>query len=262
VLDPDVVVRADRGALPAGASIEVRGAPAVAEQALAYARLAGSGAFRSPVFPTPSPMRQDAEPSSRAAHGVSPIQSVPTLNGTIPVMSPTTSLVARNASWRRQSRARDLLRNDDASVLVGRDEATNFCGQPSGQSMPALEAITAATTRPSPAPTRRSRTVPDSMTSRARRSRSSPARPQGLLPPCASVHVERSLRQGDEGPLPVRRVPSRVKSCQAVGWRQRDPWSHSWSEMGSTDAVWLHRAGPGVSIVAGRGHSPRGKRLS
>jgi len=42
VLDPDVVVRADRGALPAGASIEVRGAPAVAEQALAYARLAGS----------------------------------------------------------------------------------------------------------------------------------------------------------------------------------------------------------------------------
>jgi RNA polymerase sigma factor (sigma-70 family) len=41
VLDPDVVVRADRGA-PAGASIEVRGAPAVAEQALAYAGLAGS----------------------------------------------------------------------------------------------------------------------------------------------------------------------------------------------------------------------------
>jgi RNA polymerase sigma-70 factor, ECF subfamily len=41
VLDPDVVVRADRGA-PAGASIEVRGAPTVAEQALAYAGLAGS----------------------------------------------------------------------------------------------------------------------------------------------------------------------------------------------------------------------------
>lgn len=39
VLDPDVVVRADRGAVPAGASLEVRGAPAVANQALAFARL-------------------------------------------------------------------------------------------------------------------------------------------------------------------------------------------------------------------------------
>jgi RNA polymerase sigma-70 factor (ECF subfamily) len=36
VLDPDVVFRADRGAVPAGVSIEVRGARAVAEQALAY----------------------------------------------------------------------------------------------------------------------------------------------------------------------------------------------------------------------------------
>jgi RNA polymerase sigma factor (sigma-70 family) len=32
VLDPDVVFRADRGAVPAGASMEVRGAPAVARQ--------------------------------------------------------------------------------------------------------------------------------------------------------------------------------------------------------------------------------------
>jgi RNA polymerase sigma factor (sigma-70 family) len=40
VLDPDVVVRADRGAVAAGASREVRGAPAVAEEALAFARLA------------------------------------------------------------------------------------------------------------------------------------------------------------------------------------------------------------------------------
>ncbi len=38
VLDPDVVVRADVGAVPAGESREVRGARAVAGQALAYAR--------------------------------------------------------------------------------------------------------------------------------------------------------------------------------------------------------------------------------
>jgi RNA polymerase sigma-70 factor (ECF subfamily) len=37
VLDPDVVVRADVGAVPAGASGEVRGAEAVAAQALSYA---------------------------------------------------------------------------------------------------------------------------------------------------------------------------------------------------------------------------------
>src|SRR5262249_39367002 len=42
VLDPDVVVRADRGAVPAGASREVRGAKAVAEQALAFSRLVAS----------------------------------------------------------------------------------------------------------------------------------------------------------------------------------------------------------------------------
>jgi RNA polymerase sigma-70 factor, ECF subfamily len=38
VLDPDVVLHADRGALPAGASREVRGAAAVARGALGYAR--------------------------------------------------------------------------------------------------------------------------------------------------------------------------------------------------------------------------------
>jgi RNA polymerase sigma-70 factor, ECF subfamily len=40
LLDPDVVLRADRGAVPPGASREVRGAPAVAEQALIFSRLA------------------------------------------------------------------------------------------------------------------------------------------------------------------------------------------------------------------------------
>jgi len=40
VLDPDVVLRADWGAVPAGLSRKVRGAPAVAEGALTFARLA------------------------------------------------------------------------------------------------------------------------------------------------------------------------------------------------------------------------------
>jgi RNA polymerase sigma factor (sigma-70 family) len=39
VLDPDVVLRADRGAVPAGASVLIRGAETVAEQALIVARL-------------------------------------------------------------------------------------------------------------------------------------------------------------------------------------------------------------------------------
>jgi len=39
VLDPDVVLRADRGAVPAGASREVRGAEVVASQALSYSQL-------------------------------------------------------------------------------------------------------------------------------------------------------------------------------------------------------------------------------
>jgi len=39
VLDPDVVVRADRGGVPPGASRELRGARAVAEQALTFSRL-------------------------------------------------------------------------------------------------------------------------------------------------------------------------------------------------------------------------------
>jgi ketosteroid isomerase-like protein len=40
VLDPDVVVRADLGTVAPGVSREIRGAPAVAEQALTFARLA------------------------------------------------------------------------------------------------------------------------------------------------------------------------------------------------------------------------------
>jgi RNA polymerase sigma-70 factor (ECF subfamily) len=40
VLDPEVVLRVDRGAVPAGASREVRGARAVAEQALTFSRRA------------------------------------------------------------------------------------------------------------------------------------------------------------------------------------------------------------------------------
>jgi RNA polymerase sigma-70 factor, ECF subfamily len=43
VLDPDVVLRADGGAVRAGASREVRGAPAVAEQALGFSQLAPFG---------------------------------------------------------------------------------------------------------------------------------------------------------------------------------------------------------------------------
>jgi hypothetical protein len=39
VLDPDVVLRADMGAGPAGGSHEVRGAEAVAGQAVTYSRL-------------------------------------------------------------------------------------------------------------------------------------------------------------------------------------------------------------------------------
>jgi RNA polymerase sigma-70 factor (ECF subfamily) len=47
VLDPDVVLRADRGGVSAGASREVRDAPAVAEGALAFSRLAP---FARPVL--------------------------------------------------------------------------------------------------------------------------------------------------------------------------------------------------------------------
>jgi RNA polymerase sigma-70 factor (ECF subfamily) len=47
VLDPDVVLRVDRGAMPRGASREVRGAPAVAEQVRTFARLA---AFARPAL--------------------------------------------------------------------------------------------------------------------------------------------------------------------------------------------------------------------
>jgi RNA polymerase sigma factor (sigma-70 family) len=41
VLDPDVVLRADRGAVPPGASTVIRGAPVVAERALTFSKLAG-----------------------------------------------------------------------------------------------------------------------------------------------------------------------------------------------------------------------------
>ncbi len=41
VLDPDVVLRADRGAVPPGGSMEIRGARAAAKQALTFSRLAG-----------------------------------------------------------------------------------------------------------------------------------------------------------------------------------------------------------------------------
>jgi RNA polymerase sigma factor (sigma-70 family) len=41
LLDPDIVLRVDRGALPVGASMEIRGAGAVAEQLRGGARLAG-----------------------------------------------------------------------------------------------------------------------------------------------------------------------------------------------------------------------------
>jgi RNA polymerase sigma-70 factor, ECF subfamily len=47
VLDPDVVLRADRGAVPRGASRVVRGARAVAEQALTFSQLI---AFVQPVL--------------------------------------------------------------------------------------------------------------------------------------------------------------------------------------------------------------------
>jgi RNA polymerase sigma-70 factor (ECF subfamily) len=42
VLHPDVVLRADLGVVPPGASRVIRGAPSVAEQALSFSRLAGS----------------------------------------------------------------------------------------------------------------------------------------------------------------------------------------------------------------------------
>ena len=42
MLDPDVVLRVDRGAVPRGASREVRGAQAVVEQARTFAPLVAS----------------------------------------------------------------------------------------------------------------------------------------------------------------------------------------------------------------------------
>jgi Sigma-70, region 4 len=49
VLDPDVVLRADVGAVPPGASRVIRGASAVAEQALAFGRRVGPFARRALV---------------------------------------------------------------------------------------------------------------------------------------------------------------------------------------------------------------------
>jgi RNA polymerase sigma-70 factor (ECF subfamily) len=49
VLDPDVVLRADVGAVPAGVSRVIQGAPAVAEQAIAYAQRLGPFARRALV---------------------------------------------------------------------------------------------------------------------------------------------------------------------------------------------------------------------
>src|SRR6266540_6324407 len=48
VLDPDVILRGDRGAIAAGAITEIRGAPAVAREALAFAQR--YGAFAQPVL--------------------------------------------------------------------------------------------------------------------------------------------------------------------------------------------------------------------
>jgi RNA polymerase sigma-70 factor, ECF subfamily len=50
VLDPDVVLRADRGVLPEGASAEVRGAEAVARQAITFSRLGAAGARVLPAL--------------------------------------------------------------------------------------------------------------------------------------------------------------------------------------------------------------------
>ncbi|MEV8057453.1 RNA polymerase sigma factor SigJ [Streptomyces antimycoticus] len=50
VLDPDVVLRADYGAAPAPAPREVRGAAAVADQALTFSRLSGPGLLARPAL--------------------------------------------------------------------------------------------------------------------------------------------------------------------------------------------------------------------
>ncbi|WP_028922645.1 RNA polymerase sigma factor SigJ [Pseudonocardia acaciae] len=50
VLDPDVVLRADQGALAVGAPAEVRGAAAVARQAITYSRLGAPGSRVRPAL--------------------------------------------------------------------------------------------------------------------------------------------------------------------------------------------------------------------
>lgn len=63
MLDPDVVLRADGDAL-LGASRVVRGAPAVAEQALVFARRSGSFAQRVLVDITPGSSRRSLDAPS------------------------------------------------------------------------------------------------------------------------------------------------------------------------------------------------------
>jgi RNA polymerase sigma-70 factor (ECF subfamily) len=50
VLDPDVVLRADRGALPGSGSVEVRGAEKVARQSITYNRLSADGGTVRPAL--------------------------------------------------------------------------------------------------------------------------------------------------------------------------------------------------------------------
>ncbi|MBL1098754.1 hypothetical protein JK363_19215 [Streptomyces sp. 205] len=50
LLDPEVVLRADYGAASAPASREVRGATAVANQALTFSRVGGSGTVARPAL--------------------------------------------------------------------------------------------------------------------------------------------------------------------------------------------------------------------
>lgn len=86
-LDSDVVLRADRGAVPAGTSTEVRGAAAVASQALTYSRLgllvrpalingaAGAVTLRDGAPFAISASRSGTERSSRSTSSPTPCAS-------------------------------------------------------------------------------------------------------------------------------------------------------------------------------------------
>jgi hypothetical protein len=52
VLDPDMVMRADRAVVPAGAATKLRGAAAVAKRALAYGMIAAIDVAACPPAPT------------------------------------------------------------------------------------------------------------------------------------------------------------------------------------------------------------------